>query len=498
MKVDELLYFIKPKTTKAHSLPKNLIINLTSYPKRYSILYLALRSLLNQSIIPDKVILWLWNKDYDTLPTNVRDLESQGLEIKLLKEDWRSFNKLIPALFEFPDDYLVTADDDIIYNSTWLEELVNMHKRTEGIVAQRAHLIQFNQDKSLKSYNDFMSETPKENYYVLNSPLVFPTTCGGVLYPPKSFDKRVTDISTAFDLTPSNDDIWCFFMHSLNNKNASLIGDRALLNLNSGSNNQLWNINKEANDKQIQSMIKKFGLPQRLKSIIDLTCDAVTRDKATKLKNGLSLITENNDIGNIINKTKMFYEDEFISYIKRNFSPKKVIDIGSNIGNYAIGFSGQEDYEVLCFETSKHFYELTKKNLLNNNIKNKTYNIDLSDIKKKKLDDYIKYDFIPELVKIQANGLENDILTGARKLIKKTSPLLVIEHKNYDDYSKCKSILEELNYKPIKVMCEIPNFIYVNQKKLGLNLLNEKINWVDGWKKFNRNHKDKIYKFNMN
>ena len=85
MKVDELLYFIKPKTTKAHSLPKNLIINLTSYPKRYSILYLALRSLLNQSIIPDKVILWLWNKDYDTLPTNVRDLESQGLEIKLLK-----------------------------------------------------------------------------------------------------------------------------------------------------------------------------------------------------------------------------------------------------------------------------------------------------------------------------------------------------------------------------------------------------------------------------
>ena len=74
----------------------------------------------------------------------------------------------------------------------------------------------------------------------------------------------------------------------------------------------------------------------------------------------------------------------------------------------------------------------------------------------------------------------------------------MIEHKNYDDYSKCKSILEELNYKPIKVMCEIPNFIYVNQKKLDLNLLNEKINWVDGWKKFNRNHKDKIYKFNIN
>ena len=93
MKVDELLYFIKPKIFKTHSLPKRLIINLTSYPKRYSILHLSIKSLLNQSIIPEKVILWLWRGDQESLPAKIRELEGEGLEIRLLEEDWKSFNK---------------------------------------------------------------------------------------------------------------------------------------------------------------------------------------------------------------------------------------------------------------------------------------------------------------------------------------------------------------------------------------------------------------------
>lgn len=496
MKVDELLYFIKPKIFKTHSLPKRLIINLTSYPKRYSILHLSIKSLLNQSIIPDKVILWLWHGDQESLPAKIRELEGEGLEIRLLEEDWKSFNKSIPALNEFPDDYLITADDDVIYNPTWLEELVLSHIKIGGIIAQRAHLVQFNLDKSLKSYNDFISETPQENYFILNSPLVFPTTGGGVLYPPNSFDKHVFDMSTAFDLTPSNDDIWCFFMHLLNNKNASLIGGRTLLNLNSGSENQLWNKNKDANDKQIQAMIKKFGLPKQLENKINSTCEAVKKDKAIKLRSGSSIVTQNDEIGNIINKTKMFYEEELISYIKRNFAPQKVIDINSNIGNYAVGFSGKDGYKVHCYEANKNLCELTKKNLLNNNIDNEIINTDLLNSKKNSLDNLNKEGFLPDLIKIFANGLEHEILVGARETIKKNFPTLVIEHQNYENYLKCKNILDGYNYKVIKVMCQTPKFIYVNNSNYDLSSVKEEINWVDGWRNFNKTHKDKIFKFN--
>ena len=37
--------------------------------------------------------------------------------------------------------------------------------------------------------------------------------------------------------------------------------------------------------------------------------------EAIKLRSGSSIVTQNDKIGNIINKTKMFHEEELISYI---------------------------------------------------------------------------------------------------------------------------------------------------------------------------------------
>ena len=97
-----------------------------------------------------------------------------------------------------------------------------------------------------------------------------------------------------------------FFMHLLNNKNASLIGGRTLLNLNSGSENQLWNKNKDANDKQIQAMIKKFGLPKQLENKINSTCEAVKKDKAIKLRSGSSIVTQNDEMVILLIRPKCF------------------------------------------------------------------------------------------------------------------------------------------------------------------------------------------------
>ena len=86
-----------------------------------------------------------------------------------------------------------------------------------------------------------------------------------------------------------------------------------------------------------------------------------------------------------------------------------------------------------------------KKNLLNNNIDNEIINIDLLNSKKNSLDNLNKEGFLPDLIKIFANGLEHEILVGARDTIKKNFPTLVIEHQNYDNYLKCKNILDEYN-----------------------------------------------------
>ncbi len=63
---------------KKHNLRKKLIVSLTSYPKRFRTLPLVLNSISNQTVLPDKIILWIENKDkknylqqYETLGESI-------------------------------------------------------------------------------------------------------------------------------------------------------------------------------------------------------------------------------------------------------------------------------------------------------------------------------------------------------------------------------------------------------------------------------------------
>src|SRR5579864_6248399 len=95
-----------------HGLPGTLVVSLTSYPPRFPTVALTLRCLLTQSIKPDHVILWIAHADEARLPPEVLALRALGLEIRST-EDLRSFKKIVPALRDFPDAFIVTADDDV-------------------------------------------------------------------------------------------------------------------------------------------------------------------------------------------------------------------------------------------------------------------------------------------------------------------------------------------------------------------------------------------------
>ena len=59
LKIDYITHHSKKK----HQLPAPLIVSLTSYPVRFKTLPKTLKCLLNQSIIPDKIILWIAYED---------------------------------------------------------------------------------------------------------------------------------------------------------------------------------------------------------------------------------------------------------------------------------------------------------------------------------------------------------------------------------------------------------------------------------------------------
>lgn len=196
-----------------HRSPR-IIVSLTSYPKRMYDIHLCIYSLLTQEFKPDKVVLWLGedrflDKELD-VPRKVRELCKFGLEIRWCK-DLRSHTKLIPALKEFPNDIIVTADDDRFYDSLWLKKLWDGYCVSKTITSLYAKTITF-RDRSPELYDNWIwcsSDFPKSVRNMLFG-------YGGVLYPPQCLHSDVFNTDTALELCPTADDIWFWCMAVLN------------------------------------------------------------------------------------------------------------------------------------------------------------------------------------------------------------------------------------------------------------------------------------------
>lgn len=251
-------------TLKAnHYLPGHLVVSLTSYKPRFDNLHLTLRSLLLQRTCPDLLILWISESDREDLPNSVLELVQYGLNIRFC-EDIRSYKKIIPTLKEYPDSFIVTADDDIYYSPNWLKVLLECWDRNyKTVVAHRTHKIKLDKKGKPLPYRQWEWEVGSE---ISPDGLLFPTGSGGALYPPHVFHQEVTNVDRFMHLSPTTDDIWLYWMASLNGaKVKSSNFDFQLIEWPSltGSQSGLWqkNIYQGGNDLAIRKLIARYGFP---------------------------------------------------------------------------------------------------------------------------------------------------------------------------------------------------------------------------------------------
>ena len=248
----------------------NLIVSLTSYGKRIYDVYLTIESLMCQSIKPNKIILWLAKDEFtlENVPQTLKNIQKRGLTIDFC-EDIKSYKKLVPALKKYPNDIIITADDDILYQYDLIENLFNSYKQNPDLIHFcRAHRMKFNDDGTLKKYVqwDFFV-----NDYLI-SKLNFPTTGGGTLFPPHSFHSEVTNEKAFMTLAPHADDIWFKAMSLLQGTlskkvftRSSIGEDFIFLNGELQNETALWNINCAKNDEQIKAVFEKYNIYQLLK-----------------------------------------------------------------------------------------------------------------------------------------------------------------------------------------------------------------------------------------
>lgn len=195
-----------------------LVVSLTSFSPRFAKLHITLESLLNQSLKPNSICLWIAEEEEALLPNSVTRLKERGLSI-LKCPDIRSYKKIIFALKQFDDAVIVTADDDIIYPKDWLSSLYKAHLIDPGtIICHRGRLMTFNQFGEINPYR-FWPLLEGEH----KSELVFPVGAGGVLYPPKSLSDQVLKQELFLNLCPHGDDIWLKVMSLLNGRECKRI-----------------------------------------------------------------------------------------------------------------------------------------------------------------------------------------------------------------------------------------------------------------------------------
>ena len=184
---------------------QKIIVSLTSFPQAIPYAVQAIRSILTGAVLPDKIVLYIDNRNFPNgaFPQELTMLKDENpvFETRFAPSELRSYKKLIPALKDFPNDIIVTVDDDINYHADMLRDLLRLHQQIpDAILAHRARKVKLNaRYRDWKLYKKINFIFKKLHF----SHLTMPIGAGGVLYPPHALDKSMLNPALFMNLAPT-------------------------------------------------------------------------------------------------------------------------------------------------------------------------------------------------------------------------------------------------------------------------------------------------------
>lgn len=108
-------------------MEEKIIVTLTTWKPRMKNIPTVLDSIFSQTIAPDLVVL---NLAYDeVIPEDIEHyLESHNVEVNRM-ENLKVYKKLVPTLRKYPNDCVISIDDDWIYPSGMIEDFIKTHEK---------------------------------------------------------------------------------------------------------------------------------------------------------------------------------------------------------------------------------------------------------------------------------------------------------------------------------------------------------------------------------
>jgi hypothetical protein len=185
------------------------VISMTSFPARLPTLSAVINSLLEQTVSPTEIHLWLGRNEVPSkswLPQRLLALEKHGLQIHFCETTRHQYDKYLHNFELNTHQPFIIVDDDVIYPETALQSLLEAHRVfPNAVVANRCHLMAIDANGGIDKYKKWHREAQSPR----PSLLLCPTGAGGVLYPPGFLtSSEATDLNLILRHAPFADDIW--------------------------------------------------------------------------------------------------------------------------------------------------------------------------------------------------------------------------------------------------------------------------------------------------
>jgi len=244
---------------------RKIIVSLTSHGSRILDAYLAIETIMQGTLKPNIIVLWL-PEGKTVTSIYLENQIKRGLEIRYVK-DLGPQTKLVYALKSFPDDIIITIDDDIFYKPDMIENLLRAYQEdSSSILANRVSVITKKQNGKVNSYLKWIHfnypERDSKNNVIIG--------VEGCLYPPYSLSDEVFNEEVFRAICPTADDIWFTAMAMLKGTKIVHVEGRydkgfagGVANLRM-QRNGLVHQNEDPedclNDTQFQSVFHKYNL----------------------------------------------------------------------------------------------------------------------------------------------------------------------------------------------------------------------------------------------
>jgi hypothetical protein len=248
-----------------------IYLSLTSIFQKQQHLLKTLKSILKQSLLPDKCFIYLSEEPY-LLDKGFKDRKlneelADFINInKLFEIKWCKnigpYRKLLYLLREkWNEDCLIlTMDDDILYHHNLIQDYINDYNKYKCCISYRGCTHDFkNRDFSDFNYNNKKTTKLKDLFNFANSGV-------GTITHPTFFhktDKLIFNLDLINDLCKTTDDVWYYFCRIANNIDTVIINKPQYILFNFHNFNEIslfmnFNNKNNTNTEAFKKTAKKF------------------------------------------------------------------------------------------------------------------------------------------------------------------------------------------------------------------------------------------------